>query len=71
MGWWMPEIRINQGKLEAENSQLRARYEDLSLQNDRMRDVIGNKLDNNNLIFSLACLVYLEPRGGEINLDKT
>ncbi|KAG0618682.1 hypothetical protein M758_4G084400 [Ceratodon purpureus] len=34
-------IRINQGKLEAENSQLRARCEELSLQNDRIRDVVG------------------------------
>uniref|UniRef100_A0A7I4DSF0 Uncharacterized protein n=1 Tax=Physcomitrium patens TaxID=3218 RepID=A0A7I4DSF0_PHYPA len=34
-------IRINQGKLEAENSQLRARCEELALQNDRIRDVVG------------------------------
>lgn len=65
MGWWMPEIRINQGKLEAENSQLRARYEDLSLQNDRMRDVIGNKLENNNLIFSLALTPWWWNQSGQ------
>ncbi len=49
----MSAIRINQGKLEAENSQLRARCEELSLQNDRIRDVVG-KFGNSKLIVTAA-----------------
>ena len=54
-GAWMvmSAMRINQGKLEAENSQLRARCEELSLQNDRIRDVVG-KSGNSKLIFTVA-----------------
>jgi hypothetical protein len=52
-GMVMSAIRINQGKLEAENSQLRAQCEELSLQNGRLRDVVG-KLGNRKLVLTVA-----------------
>jgi hypothetical protein len=39
--------------LEAENSQLRAQCEELSLQNGRLRDVVG-KLGNRKLVLTVA-----------------